>query len=183
MTASLSHLSTKDLKRHLADARRNTEYRQETSGQRPYDGYVTPRPANPMYPDLPELLDEVIRRLPDGLDDPPTAPARRSDPRTSAAAVRKLTQRNACGQLAKAFYKAKVAYGYDGLTTASAVRLAGLERLACPWKRISDLKHAGIVAAAGFTALGPHGADQEVLTITDHGIAEVRRIFPEIDQP
>lgn len=128
-----------------------------------------------------ECLACIIRGLlqrPVGMQAIGTAPARRSDPSTSTEAVRKLTSRNAVGKLALAFYKARVVYGWDGLTTEAAVRLAGLESLSCPWKRVSDLKAAGIIEPTGETAPARSGADQQILTMTDHGVAETRRVFP-----
>lgn len=131
----------------------------------------------PIRPDHISLLRLAADRLPFDLDDLPTAPARRSDPATSKSALRALTGSNACGKLAFAFWRAKHQYRYDGISTEAAVRMADLERLACPWKRVSDLKAAGFVRPTGETTIGRHGAEVELLEITEAGAAEVERVF------
>ena len=119
------------------------------------------------------------------LDEVGTAPARRTDPATSHEPPRKLTSKNACGKLAATFYRcarADVNLGLvgtdkEGATADDAVAEAGLGHLRCPWKRVSDLKYAGIVEPTGHVYRNPDtGMDQEMLRITAHGRAEVERL-------
>jgi hypothetical protein len=129
-----------------------------------------------------DAVDHCIGRLEGWLetDDVPldeieSAPARNTDPATSHHAWKDLTARGARGKLAVAFYKAHHIYGSKGLTPEQACRSAKIEGQSSPWKRVSDLKAAGIIEPTGKTVVGKRGREQEVLTITPHGSREVER--------
>lgn len=117
----------------------------------------------------------------DQLDDIDVAPARSTDPATSKAAARGITVDNARGKIALAFFRDRVFYDGPGLTATAAVRVAKLEHLAAPWKRVSELKEAKIIAPTGRRLPGNGGQKQEELRLTDFGIAEVRLVFPYYD--
>jgi hypothetical protein len=173
----LTALTNTQLRSQLLDASLRAE--RLDAPDHAYDGRWTLRPdhARQIRPDLPELLRLAAERIPTGLDEITTAPARTTDPATSKAAARSISPTNACGKLALAYYKARVIYGLDGLTARTAVKMAKLENLAAPWKRVSDLKAAGIVAWTGETDDSVTGAAQEILALTDHGVREVRRLM------
>lgn len=175
----MTALTNTELRSHLLDAYQRVDC--IDSSNLALDGRWSLRHdrGRQIRPELPELLRLAAERIPTGLDEITTAPARRTDPATSKAAARSISPTNACGKLALAFYKARVIYGLDGLTARTAVKMAKLEHLAAPWKRVSDLKAAGIVAWTGGTDDSVTGAAQEILALTDHGVREVRRLMPD----
>lgn len=130
--------------------------------------------------DISDRLTEAADRLTDlpTLDGIEVAPARATDPATSKAAARNISATNARGKIALAFYKNFALYGGEGLTAAEATRMAKLEHLAAPWKRVSELKQASIIRPTGDTRRGTRGQAQEVLVLTDHGKVECERLMP-----
>ena len=131
--------------------------------------------------DMVERFTQTAKRLRSmpTLDSLDVSPARTTDPETSKAAARGITADNARGKIALAYYRDAKLYGGSGLSAAAATRVAKLEHLAAPWKRASELKQAGIIAATGETIKGTRGQRQDVLAITDYGVSEVERVFPD----
>lgn len=113
------------------------------------------------------------------LDQITTAPARSSDPATSKEAARRVTPVNSRGAVLLAFVKAKVQIlGDDGALTADgAVRLAGLTHQRSPWKRVSELRAAGLIEAVG-TTRAVSGMTVETYRLTGLGMAEAIRVMP-----
>lgn len=152
-----------------------------TSERFPHDSLSDLCRAKILPDNWPGLLREAAKRLRStpNLDSIDVSPARTTDPATSKAAARAITADNARGKIALAYYRDAKLYGGSGLSAAAATRVAKLEHLAAPWKRASELKQAGIIAATGETIKGTRGQRQDVLAITDYGVSEVERVFPD----
>lgn len=107
------------------------------------------------------------------LDEIATAPARRTDPGTSKTAAMILNGKNARGKAALAYYR----HRFLSMTSEEAALAAGIAHMACPWKRISELKEAGIIAVH-FEVPSSRGVMVESYKITQFGLDEVERTMP-----
>lgn len=113
------------------------------------------------------------------LDEITTAPARTTDPTSSQMSWKNLSSAGARGKVALVFYKSAVHYEEPGLTPKAACKRAKIDHLSSPWKRVSDLKHAGIIAPTGTLVDGDRGALLEELKMTAFGITEVERCMAD----
>lgn len=108
------------------------------------------------------------------LDEITTAPARNSDPTTSHEAARKITADNSRGRVLGAFVRADRLGVY--LTANGATDLAGLGHQRAPWKRVSELKRAGLIAVHD-RVTDPDTQNQvERYELTEHGRGEAVRL-------
>jgi hypothetical protein len=138
-----------------------------------------PRSAE-FYHDLADALSGAARFR----DDPEpttnitnivTAPARNTDPTTSRlAAIRDFSTGR--GKLLKAFGDSQFP-----MTSERACRLAGINGTASPWKRVSELKKAGIIEPTGIEQVSSRGAKVTEYRLTDFGRAEYGRIVESTD--
>lgn len=131
--------------------------------------------------DLADVLDGKARYMddpevvPTPLDQIQTAPARNTDPSTSKlSAIRNFTTGR--GKLLKAFGSSQFP-----MSAERACRMAGINGTASPWKRVSELKAAGIIEPTGFQGTSSRGARVEEYRLTDHGKGEYARLVEESD--
>ena len=108
-----------------------------------------------------------------------TSPARRGDPSTSheAAKVAAITAHGARGRLLLTYAKNRIR-GWDGYTAEAAVNVSGLGNQRSPWKRVSELKAAGLIEPTGVQKETGRGTHAEVLAITEAGMETLRRTLP-----
>lgn len=117
---------------------------------------------------------------PSKLDEIQVSPARASDPTTSHAAVKIATVRatSARGKILLAFARAD-RHEWEGLTAEGAVKMAELTHQRAPWKRVSDLKLAGLIKPTGARRKSvASGAEAEMLAITGLGRAVLKASLP-----
>lgn len=126
------------------------------------------------------LMEAAKALRPSGtpLDEIQETPARNTDPATSHKAIHRLNATTSRGAVALAFYKSRVGYEEDGMTPKAAFKRAGITHHSSPWKRVSDLKNAGLIVPTGEHRVGDRGREVEVLVMTDFGVAEVERLMP-----
>jgi hypothetical protein len=90
---------------------------------------------------------------------------RSTDPATSRDAAHRLTDKRT---MMRTLLLAYAAYPM-GLTADEAAGFAGYGPADGAWKRVSDLKNAGLVAPTGNTRTGDSGRQQAILAITEAG--------------
>lgn len=104
-----------------------------------------------------------------------TAPARNTDPATShLSAITNFTTGR--GKLLKAFGASQFP-----MSAERACRAAGITGTASPWKRVSELKKAGIIEPTGRRVTSARGAQVEEYRLTTHGKAEYERLVEATD--
>jgi len=113
------------------------------------------------------------------LDEITTAPARNSDPTTSHEAARKITADNSRGRVLRAFVRADRLGVY--LTASGATDLAGLGHQRAPWKRVSELKRAGLIAVHDRVTDPVTQNRVERYELTEHGRSEAVRLRIDCD--
>lgn len=98
----------------------------------------------------------------------PHTHARTTDPETSAAAARSLSDKTTMlTRLLAAYHNRRV----GGLTAEEATDEAGYEADDGAWKRVSDLRGMGLIEGTDQSRIGRAGRLQMVLRITDLGKA------------
>jgi hypothetical protein len=101
----------------------------------------------------------------------PSTHARTTDPSTSHAAARRLTDKaTMMRNLLLTFSRA----GYEGLTAEQAGHRSGYSAWDGAWKRVSDLKRAGWIEPTGDTTGAISGRQVDVLRITEEGRKQLR---------
>lgn len=95
----------------------------------------------------------------------PTAHARATDPATSHVAAHALADK---ATMMRALLNVFAGHA-TGLTAEQACHLAGYGPQHGAWKRVSDLKRAGLVEPTGDTRTASSGRPAAVLAITDEG--------------
>lgn len=140
----------------------------------------SPRTAE-FYHDLADVLrgDARFRDDPEPdttpLNQIETAPARNTDPATShLSAIRNFTTGR--GKLLKAFGDSRFP-----MPAERATRMAGINDTASPWKRVSELKKAGIIEPTGRRVTSARGAKVTEYQLTEFGRSEYTRLIEEID--
>lgn len=96
--------------------------------------------------------------------------ARTTDPATSHAAAAALSDKHTIMRTLLLVFHGHPA----GLTAEQACTLAGYGPEHGGWKRVSDLKRAGLLFPTGDTMTGQQGRAQQVLAITEKGRAALR---------
>lgn len=111
--------------------------------------------------------------------EPTTTSARRGDPSTSheAAQIAAVGAESARGKILLAFARDHLR-GWSGMTSEGVVKLAGVGHQRTPWKRVSELKAAGLIEPTGQKVTGSSGAKAEVLHITEAGMEVLRKSVP-----
>ena len=104
--------------------------------------------------------------------------ARTSDPFTSHQAAKPNFRRASQRHRLLECYGEMALLVDDGLTDEEAAMLAGIAK-GCPWKRCSELREAGLIAATEVTRKSEAGAEQRVCRITQNGEAVLAELSQE----
>lgn len=126
-------------------------------------------------PIVPDYTTYISKPDTTPLDQIETAPARNTDPATShLSAIRNFTTGR--GKLLKAFGDSRFP-----MPAERATRMAGINGTASPWKRVSELKKAGIIEPTGRQATSTRGAKVTEYQLTEFGRSEYARIIEATD--
>jgi hypothetical protein len=102
------------------------------------------------------------------------AGARSTDPGTSGRAAHDVLGREGSQR-----HKLLLAFATGPAMTADeAMRRAGVSERSCYWKRISELREAGLIEKTGAERPGEQGSSQIVSQITEAGRAALRGTSP-----